>query len=520
MPVSFTRTMTLSFTLALSLFMVAATAGPKPVQVMIESKIADVPASDLKELGFDWLMMPVGEGDTVPQSGLPSPGIKIVETPFLDPILGAIEDSRNSDIISEPGVVVQQDTTSTIQSTTKQGPGLQLDVSPTVTGDDAIKLDLTVESVKTTVSIPAGQSVIIGGIIRERQVAAKSGIPVLGKIPYLGRLFGRSESKAEKRNLMIFMTPRLIGAGGSGGGRAPAAESEPEDSTATKSSSVDSSMGSAIGIGVGAPSLSDLGSYLPLEKWDLTAFGRGEISSTKLKFDSGSYTQNGQKMSFSGDDSDFDRNAVTAGARLGLPELRFVGNDIRPYLSAQLGYATLDIGDSQGDADPALSYGLSGGAYVDVLDKLRIYSDFTYRDDFKHDLSGSSAGGGSISGDVDLSMLRARLGVATVLGSWFATQSLLDRLVLYGGVDLTRQTAEINERVTYTDMYLGHAITQVVAAEFASTMLGVHGGFGYNFDKYGMVNLKLALAAGATLVYLEYDLWQWVLPRRCCVWPF
>jgi len=505
--------MMLLSTLILAVFTMAATAEIEPVQVTIESKFVEIQTRDLDELGFDWLMSPLGGGDPVSLPDLTSPGVQVVDTTSLTPVLRKLADSRGSRVIGTPSITVQPDTATGIGNTPESDLGIQLEVSPHVTGDGMIALDLTVQKANTTVSVPAGNTVVLGGLIREREGAAESGVPVLSKIPYVGRLFRRSSSAAEKRNLLIFITPRILGPEGSeGGGGASAGQAKPKESTA--------SVGSAVGSGLAVPALSDLGNYLPRKEWDLTAFARGEVSSSEYKFDSGSFSQDGQKQSFSGDDSDFDRNAVTVGARLGLPELQLIGTDIHPFLSAQLGYATLDVDDVGGDVDPALSYGLSGGAYVDVMEKLRVYTDLTYRDDLKHDLSGTSAGGGSISGDVDLSMLRARLGVMTVLGAWIATQSVLDRMILYGGVDLTRQTAEINERVTYTDMYLSHAYTQVVAAEFVSTMLGIHGGVGYNFGKYGMVNLKLALAAGATLAYLEYDLWQWVPPRRCCLWPF
>ena len=520
MLVTHTRSMTLLSTLVLSVFTMAVTADAEPKQVAIETKFVEIRMDALDELGFDWLLTPISGGDPVSLPELTSPGVQAVDTTDLSPILRALESSRGSRVISEPRIAVQQDKPSEIGSSKARDLGLDLQVTPHVTPDGTIDLDLSVRNANTTISIPSGQSVLIGGLVRERESAPESGVPVLSKIPYVGRLFRKESPAAEERNLLIFVTPRIIGPEGSGGGGAPAADAKAKDSAASKAGSVGATVGSAVGSGIGATTLTRLGGYLPREEWDVTVFGRGEISSTELEFDSGSFMQNGQKQSFSGDDSDFDRNALTVGARLGLPELQFIGNDIHPFISAQLGYATLDVDDTGGDVDPALSYGLSGGAYVDVLDRLRIYTDLTYRDDLKHDLSGTSPGGGAISGDVDLSMIRARLGLVTALGAWVTTRSFLDQLVLYGGVDLTRQTAEVNERATYTDMYLNQAFTQVVAAEFVSTMLGVHGGLGYNFGKYGMVNFKLALAAGATLAYLEYDLWQWMPPRRCCVWPF
>jgi type II secretory pathway component GspD/PulD (secretin) len=55
-----------------------------------------------------------------------------------------------------------------------------------------------------------GQTLVLGGLVSERTTAFKDNVPVLGDLPLVGRLF-RSESKnAQKRNLLIFITPTII----------------------------------------------------------------------------------------------------------------------------------------------------------------------------------------------------------------------------------------------------------------------------------------------------------------------
>lgn len=68
----------------------------------------------------------------------------------------------------------------------------------------------TVRQVVTTVNVWDGQTIVLGGLISENVQSIKDKVPVLGDVPVLGRLF-RSESKVtNKKNLIIFVTPRII----------------------------------------------------------------------------------------------------------------------------------------------------------------------------------------------------------------------------------------------------------------------------------------------------------------------
>jgi len=68
----------------------------------------------------------------------------------------------------------------------------------------------TVRQVVTTVNVWDGQTIVLGGLISENISSIKDKVPVLGDMPLLGRLF-RSESKVtSKKNLIIFVTPRII----------------------------------------------------------------------------------------------------------------------------------------------------------------------------------------------------------------------------------------------------------------------------------------------------------------------
>jgi general secretion pathway protein D len=67
-----------------------------------------------------------------------------------------------------------------------------------------------IRSVSTSVSIYNGATVVMGGMITEVRSSSDDKIPLLGDIPYLGRLFHSKAEHSEKRNLLIFVTARLV----------------------------------------------------------------------------------------------------------------------------------------------------------------------------------------------------------------------------------------------------------------------------------------------------------------------
>lgn len=69
--------------------------------------------------------------------------------------------------------------------------------------------------VRTEVTIYDGATVVIGGLVREEIKDYEDKVPVLGDIPFIGRLFTSKGETAQKRNLMIFVTANLISPGGS-----------------------------------------------------------------------------------------------------------------------------------------------------------------------------------------------------------------------------------------------------------------------------------------------------------------
>ena len=110
--------------------------------------------------------------------------------------------------------------------------GVTLDVVPKLTNDGEISLWLTPQvvefegfndighgrkqpifterKVRANVTLRSGQTVILGGALREDQQMVENKIPVLGDIPFLGRLFRSSQMLVVKRCLVVVVTPRIL----------------------------------------------------------------------------------------------------------------------------------------------------------------------------------------------------------------------------------------------------------------------------------------------------------------------
>ncbi len=108
---------------------------------------------------------------------------------------------------------------------------LSLEVTPQITPDNKIILDLVItqdtkgdtvqtpngpataintQEIQTQVLVENGQTIVLGGIYQQEVKTAVSKIPILGDIPYLGLLFKNSRDINEKRELLIFVTPKII----------------------------------------------------------------------------------------------------------------------------------------------------------------------------------------------------------------------------------------------------------------------------------------------------------------------
>lgn len=157
--------------------------------------------------------------------------------------LSALEDSGFAEIVSQPKVVTgdkqvafiesgqeigfQEASASGATTTSFRQAVLKLEVTPQITPDDRIIMDLLVKQddindfvggvpiidvnrIDTEVLVENGQTIVLGGIFQDQVTKGTTKVPLLGDIPYLGRLFKKDLQVREKRELLIFITPKIL----------------------------------------------------------------------------------------------------------------------------------------------------------------------------------------------------------------------------------------------------------------------------------------------------------------------
>ena len=127
-------------------------------------------------------------------------------------------------------VTISNTTTPSFQSIERKDTGISLKITPQISEGEYVKLDLyqeisavspttttgaadlitTKRSAKTSVVVKDKDTVVIGGLIQDRELENISKMPLLGDIPLLGWLFKFKSKSREKTNLMIVLTPRII----------------------------------------------------------------------------------------------------------------------------------------------------------------------------------------------------------------------------------------------------------------------------------------------------------------------
>ena len=264
-------------------------------QVLIESRIVVVADDFSRDLGIRWGFTGVDDNgdngliavsgnsegtDTIVQSGLDNiqngDPIFPVDVPDLDdrfnvnlPVanpagtfalaildddylvdleLSAVQAEGNGEVISSPRVITanqkeakieqgveipyQEASASGATTTAFKDAVLSLTVTPQITPDDRIIMDLRVtkdsvgeqvsdgfggsvpsidtRSVETQVLVDNGQTVVLGGIYETERAESVSKVPFLGDIPGLGALFRNTSKISRKSELLVFVTPKIL----------------------------------------------------------------------------------------------------------------------------------------------------------------------------------------------------------------------------------------------------------------------------------------------------------------------
>ena len=169
-------------------------------------------------------------------------GLLSISDMLLDLELSAMQADNKGEVISSPKVLTADKQTAKVMSGTQIpyqeasasgatstsfiDAALSLEVTPNITPEGRIGLDLTVEnasadtsfsppainkdSIKTNVVVDDGQTVVLGGVFKNTVSNGVTKVPFLGDLPYIDRFFKRTSKNNSKQELLIFVTPKLV----------------------------------------------------------------------------------------------------------------------------------------------------------------------------------------------------------------------------------------------------------------------------------------------------------------------
>jgi type IV pilus assembly protein PilQ len=136
-------------------------------------------------------------------------------------------DKKKATILSGVEIPYQEASSSGATSTQFKEAVLSLEVTPQITPDDRIIMDLRVNQdsvgqvfngipsintneIVTQVLVDNGQTIVLGGIFISDTNNSTTKTPFLGDLPYVGRLFRRTIERQQKQEILIFITPRIM----------------------------------------------------------------------------------------------------------------------------------------------------------------------------------------------------------------------------------------------------------------------------------------------------------------------
>ncbi|MFH1102231.1 MAG: type IV pilus secretin PilQ, partial [Pseudomonadota bacterium] len=233
-------------------------------QVMIEARIVEAGVDFSRSIGINWSLSggPIFKkflggqydydfGFNYPGAGTNNIGFsftKFLGSPLnLDIQLSAEESNGTVKILSAPKVATANNKEALISqgleypylerdesglATVKfKNIDLKLTVTPQITNDNRISIAvkikkddidrligtptgdvpaLSTHQAETQLLVNDGDTIVIGGIMKNREVRGETGFPLLSKIPFLGWLFKQRADSSERRELIVFITPKIV----------------------------------------------------------------------------------------------------------------------------------------------------------------------------------------------------------------------------------------------------------------------------------------------------------------------
>ncbi|MEP8552988.1 DNA uptake porin HofQ [Enterobacter mori] len=231
-------------------------------QVELSAHIVTINEKSLRELGVKWNLVEATEAGKVGQvttlgadlsvaSATTHVGFNIgrINGRLLDLELSALEQKQQVDIIASPRLLASHMQPASIKqgseipyqvSSGESGATsvefkeavLGMEVTPVVLPGGRVRLKLHIsenmpgqvlqqadgemlaidkQEIETQVEVKSGETLALGGIFSQKNKTGSDSVPGLGKIPWIGQLFRHDGKDNERRELVVFITPRLVG---------------------------------------------------------------------------------------------------------------------------------------------------------------------------------------------------------------------------------------------------------------------------------------------------------------------
>ena len=235
-----------------------------PLQVLVEATIVEVSLTDELSYGLQWFFHhdvgssgKQGLGELFPLSVDPSFSYTVKDVAGdVRAVLNLLAADSRLNVISSPSLMVLDNRTATIKvgdqvpirtsettslatsgtdpliSTTIQyrDTGVLLEVTPRVNPGGMVMLEITQDvndvdltttsgidsptiiqrRITTSVAVQSGETIVLGGLIRENDSESQSGVPGLRSIPGVGRLFSSTTTSTARTELLVLITPTAI----------------------------------------------------------------------------------------------------------------------------------------------------------------------------------------------------------------------------------------------------------------------------------------------------------------------
>jgi general secretion pathway protein D len=233
-----------------------------PSQVLIEASIVEVTLNDDLQYGLQWAFSEQKNGGIGQGVLSRAAGAALGSTPAgfsytwasstgdVRAVLNALADKSLVKVISSPSLMVMDNHTASIAVGTQQpvqsgqtvttggnvssniqykDTGVNLSVTPSVNSGNMVVMQLNQSvtdvgsidaatgqrsflqrQIGSKVAVRSGETIVLGGLIRDNSTVGRTGIPFLSDIPIVGNLFGTSSKNSGRTELLVMITPRVV----------------------------------------------------------------------------------------------------------------------------------------------------------------------------------------------------------------------------------------------------------------------------------------------------------------------